>query len=542
MSTEIHIVRKKFNLSRYFSLFSVSIIIALTVIMSYLVYSNQKSALLDYSLSHSESLALNLNKRLYDKFIVPSLNEHEYLLAQKDSQRILDLEEIVNKYLQEYEEIVKCKIFNQKREVVYSTDHDDTGKISNTEAIRKVLSGEISWKLNERDIPFPKESSQAGKVFDVDLLELYVPVYNDTGHLESHEIIGAFEIYQNVSPLFNLMKEEFYKIPLLLVFSMSLLYLMLQTVVNKAARIIADQRKEIELYNSELEEAQHKITESIDEVIEHESFHVRFVNDNLVKCWEVKNCDNSTCPSYNSSDVRCWQVAGTFCGGAVQGVFANKYGDCRKCEVFTHAFSNRINTIGESFNNMMALLQAKHLELQEANKKLNVLVEIDPLTEVGNRRSFQSRIEHIHLLSLRYNRPYSIIICDVDNFKLYNDTYGHQQGDYALISVSNVMKSSIRRTDEIFRWGGEEFIVILPELSHAEALKVAENLRAAVQQLKLKHEKSDLHVVTLSCGVASFYPWKTGDIGWEYVVKQADEALYRAKTGKKNSVYSASIG
>jgi diguanylate cyclase (GGDEF)-like protein len=300
--------------------------------------------------------------------------------------------------------------------------------------------------------------------------------------------------------------------------------------------------EEINKYNRELEEAQHRISDSIDEVIEHESFHVRYVNRGLAKCWEVKDCAQKDCPSYKSESLRCWQVAGTFCGGEVQGVFAKKYGDCRKCEVFRQAFNNRINTIGESFNNMMALLQSKQLELQEANKKLNVLIDVDPLTQIANRRSFQKRIESIHLMTLRYNHPYSVIICDVDNFKLYNDTYGHQQGDYVLISVANTMKSSIRRTDEIFRWGGEEFIVILPEQNHSDALKVAENLRRSVYDLAIEHRKSEIKIVSISCGVASFYPWKTRDISWEYVVKQADDALYKAKLGKKNCVYSASIG
>jgi diguanylate cyclase (GGDEF)-like protein len=376
-------------------------------------------------------------------------------------------------------------------------------------------------------------------VYNVDILEIYIPIYEKRKGIHYGKIIGAFEVYKDVSKFVHMAQVGGYTISTLFILSMCILFLILQMIIRKADRMIKSKNAEIKKYNSELEEAQNKITESINEVIEHESFHVRYINENLVHCWETKECGKTDCPSYKAENLRCWQVSGTFCGGEVQGVFARKYGDCRKCEVFKNSISNRINSIGESFNNMMVLLQNKHLELGEANRKLNVLVDIDPLTQIANRRSFQKRIENIHLLALRYNHPYSIIIYDIDNFKLYNDTYGHQQGDYALISVSKAMKSSIRRSDEIFRWGGEEFIVILPEQNHPDALKIAEHLRASVQDLSIKHKKSDLQMVTVSCGVATFYPWKTKDIGWEYVIKQADDALFKAKAGEKNSVYSA---
>jgi len=108
-----------------------------------------------------------------------------------------------------------------------------------------------------------------------------------------------------------------------------------------------------------------------------------------------------------------------------------------------------------------------------------------------------------------------------------------------LIAIAQSMKSSLRRTDEVFRWGGEEFIVILPELNHTDALKVAENLRASVEQLDIKHEKCDSGRITLSCGVATCYPWDSADPSWDNVVRKADDALYKAKKGRKNCIYSA---
>jgi diguanylate cyclase (GGDEF)-like protein len=145
-------------------------------------------------------------------------------------------------------------------------------------------------------------------------------------------------------------------------------------------------------------------------------------------------------------------------------------------------------------------------------------------------------MESIHMMSLRYNHPYSIIVCDVDNFKLYNDTYGHQKGDNVLLTVANTMKATIRKTDEVFRWGGEEFVIILPEQNSVTALKVAENVRSAVELLKIEHNKNEVGSVTISCGVCSN---TAGHISWESVLKSADDALYMAKQSGRNCVCAA---
>ena len=305
---------------------------------------------------------------------------------------------------------------------------------------------------------------------------------------------------------------------------------------KKADKIINRQNVEIASYNSDLKEAQKKIIESIDQVIERGSFNARFQSGQLLKCWEFKNCEKTECPCHKSDNLRCWQVAGTFCSGDVQGFFANKYGDCSECEVYKYAFKDKFNIIGESFNNMMTLLENKHQELEQLNQKLNRIVDIDPLTQIGNRRSFHKRMQSIHMMALRYSHPYSIIVCDVDNFKLYNDTYGHQKGDYVLISIAKAMKASVRKTDEIFRWGGEEFVIILPEQDSPSALRVAENVRASIELLNIEHTGNEPQSVTVSCGVSSN---SAGHISWERILKSADDALYMAKEAGRNCVCAA---
>lgn len=110
------------------------------------------------------------------------------------------------------------------------------------------------------------------------------------------------------------------------------------------------------------------------------SFSVRSKNQHLVKCWEVKDCTQVDCPSYKSQNLRCWQVAGTHCGGQVQGVFAQKFGQCEKCEVYRMARPNRLTAIGESFNNMMAMLERKVEEQQQLQEQL---VQSTKLAAIG---------------------------------------------------------------------------------------------------------------------------------------------------------------
>lgn len=533
--------KERFNLRRYFSVLSFGVIIVLTIILSALVYWNQRSTLIEYSLSSATSFAKQLNFRIAEKISNSNLIKGNDLKIEEGSPLHLQLDELMNEFIRDYIDIKKIKIFNLEGKVVYSTNHEDIGLVSNSKTMKKALTEEAGWKLTKRETAFKKDSTNKGGKFNIDILEVYVPVRKDLYSSSPNEIIGVFEIYKDVSSIFSLMKKEFYKVPFLLILSMSMLYLFLQVVIKKADAVIKRQNKEMDIHNTELIEAQKRIKTAIDEVIEHGSFHVRLHCDNLLKCWEVKSCEKTDCPSYKSENLRCWQVAGTFCGGRVQGFFANKYGDCRKCEVYQNVFKDRITMIGESFNNMMVLLQSKHLELQKLNERLNVLIDTDPLTESGNRRSFQKRMENIHLLSLRYSHPYSIIICDVDNFKSYNDSYGHQKGDYALISIVRTMKTSIRRTDEIFRWGGEEFIIILPQQNLLSALKVAENLRAEIEALGIVHKGCDSKKLTISAGVACNVAENVKYISWENVIKQADDELYKAKAAGKNCVYPASI-
>ncbi|MHB9053296.1 MAG: GAF domain-containing sensor histidine kinase [Thermoleophilia bacterium] len=125
---------------------------------------------------------------------------------------------------------------------------------------------------------------------------------------------------------------------------------------------------ELASQNTDLANATQKISHLIAAAEKERSFSVRFDNPGLVKCWEFKNCAYTDCPSFKSENRRCWQVAGTHCGGEVQGVFAQKFGRCEKCEVYKVARADRLAGLGEAFNNMMAMLEQQveeQIQLQE---------------------------------------------------------------------------------------------------------------------------------------------------------------------------------
>ncbi len=161
---------------------------------------------------------------------------------------------------------------------------------------------------------------------------------------------------------------------------------------------------------------------------------------------------------------------------------------------------------------------------------------IDSLTGIPNRRHFNERILEEFSRSQRHMEPITLLMCDIDNFKLYNDTYGHKAGDDCLIKVGRSIRNSIRRpSDFCARYGGEEFIVILPETGADGALPVANKILSDIMELGIDHRDSiPLHLVTLSIGTATTIA--TPDSTYEDLIKEADTALYQAKKDGKNRV------
>ncbi|MDR2740377.1 MAG: diguanylate cyclase [Treponema sp.] len=180
-----------------------------------------------------------------------------------------------------------------------------------------------------------------------------------------------------------------------------------------------------------------------------------------------------------------------------------------------------------------------HLQIVHQMRLNERLGTIDPLTDLHNRRSFNERIDLEWKRAMRDKKPISFLMTDVDNFKTYNDTYGHPQGDTLLKAVAKILSSSAKRpADMVARLGGEEFGILLPDTDEDAVLTIAENIRKNVEaaQIPTANGKT-ITSVTISIGAVSTVPVASDAAGVDKFIVKADEYLYEAKKAGRNRVY-----
>lgn len=191
--------------------------------------------------------------------------------------------------------------------------------------------------------------------------------------------------------------------------------------------------------------------------------------------------------------------------------------------------------LARAFNAMAAQLSQRERELVATNDRLTVMASIDMLSGLANRRGFQSRLDFEWLKAQQYGCELSLLMIDVDHFKLYNDTYGHPEGDACLSRLGETLSMIAADTMGFAgRYGGEEFCLLLPNTDTDRALEIGEMVRAAIQDLGIPHATSSHQTVTVSVGVACTRPndsQRPGD-----VIEAADAALYAAKHRGRNAV------
>jgi len=165
-------------------------------------------------------------------------------------------------------------------------------------------------------------------------------------------------------------------------------------------------------------------------------------------------------------------------------------------------------------------------------KKVQKLAITDGLTKLFNSRHFYDQLEREVDRSNRYRHPLALLLLDIDNFKRYNDTYGHIAGDKVLVEIGETITTCLRTIDSAYRYGGEEFTILLPETSGAEAIKVAERIRVSVAECRFYPGENNEVRVTVSTGVTQHLPGEATSA----FVRRADEAMYSSKQAGKNRV------
>lgn len=206
-----------------------------------------------------------------------------------------------------------------------------------------------------------------------------------------------------------------------------------------------------------------------------------------------------------------------------------KLGEEQRMVAMPASGNDELGLLASAFNKMQNALIRKQEELQQ-------LATIDSLTKLANRHMFSEAIERDWKRCLRDRCEISIIMIDVDYFKLFNDQYGHQAGDNALLEVANVIRQCLNRSSDLAaRYGGEEFLIVLPNTDMAGANKVALKLTTALNERKIPSADGTRYpFLSISCGVSACRP--TSQTGWEDLIKAADAALYRAKSNGRNQV------
>jgi diguanylate cyclase (GGDEF)-like protein len=174
-----------------------------------------------------------------------------------------------------------------------------------------------------------------------------------------------------------------------------------------------------------------------------------------------------------------------------------------------------------------------HIKIIDQIRTIELIGLIDPLTKIANRRGFENRLNAEWGRALRERTSISILLMDIDMFKNYNDSFGHQQGDTALKTFAKIASQTLKRSvDFVARWGGEEFIILLPDTEIDGAAEVAERLRKNVEDSLILTEEGTETRITVSIGVNSIVPKE--NISPDEFIRKADQALYKAKGAGRN--------
>ena len=242
------------------------------------------------------------------------------------------------------------------------------------------------------------------------------------------------------------------------------------------------------------------------------------------KCWEIKGCTKKDCPAYGSKDCRCWLQVGTLCGGKVQGEFAKKYKTCFECDVMRLISQEPVMALYENINTLIFHLNDKTVKLGELAIK-------DQLTNLYNRHFFNEIIEKETSRAERRTEPLSFMMIDIDGFKKINDTLGHLTGDKILVEAAASIKNTVRESDIVFRFGGDEFLIILINADCDMATGMVQRIMDSVERWNRDHGDAVGCRLSFSIGCSTYE--KGRDV--LETLKEADARMYQNKKDKKHA-------
>jgi diguanylate cyclase (GGDEF)-like protein len=179
---------------------------------------------------------------------------------------------------------------------------------------------------------------------------------------------------------------------------------------------------------------------------------------------------------------------------------------------------------------------AEAIDLVVANERLKALAHEDALLGIGNRRAMEVDLQYTHEASLRYGSVYSVALCDVDNFKAFNDRYGHQAGDRLLRHLADYLRAEVRKSDRLYRYGGDELLLLLPMTNLESARSLVERLVDGLLHRQVDHETGPVDALTVSCGISGMQSNRRRILSWKQVFDEADHALYKVKRAGRNGV------
>jgi len=264
-----------------------------------------------------------------------------------------------------------------------------------------------------------------------------------------------------------------------------------------------------------------------------------------VRCVEAKNCADRSCPNFHSENLKCWLryiPQEFFRGEGNLEVQREAITACLQCEVFPSSALLVVRSVenGKVLNRENAVpisnlvSEAGHaLEVVSLYDNMKIMAVTDGLTGLFNHREFYQSLRRELERARRYRHALSLLMIDVDDFKQFNDRFGHPAGDFALRNIAGLLRKCARTTDILARYGGEEFAVILPESTSGGALMVAERIKMEVAEHNFIHNMGEHVHLTVSIGI---FTSDNGEVTEDQIVSLADEASYIAKKAGKNQV------